>query len=234
MEILGVKIDNLSRKEVLEKVELFLHEDKFHQIATVNAEFILKAQKDGDFKNILNNCDLNVADTISIRYAFLRFGKYLKTRFAGADLMQEILKIANEKKLSVFLAISKNGLSSYEEIRNVLSLKYPNIEFGGANLDPLSFSSYDIQNTKYEILFCNFGAPFQEKFINSVKDAKISVAMGIGGSFDFITGKVKRAPKIMRYFGLEWLWRLILQPNRWRRIWNAVIVFPIKVLINKK
>ena len=234
MEILGVKIDNLSRKEVLEKVELFLHEDKFHQIATVNAEFILQAQKDSDFKNILNNCDLNVADTISIRYAFLRFGKWLKARIAGADLMHEILKIANEKKLSVFLAVNKNGLSSYEEIIKVLSQKYPNIEFSGANLDPLSFSSYDIQNTKYEILFCNFGAPFQEKFINSVKDAKIRVAMGVGGSFDFITGKVKRAPKIMRYFGLEWLWRLILQPNRWKRIWNAVIIFPIKVLINKK
>ncbi len=234
MEILGVKIDNLSRKEVLEKVESFLHEDKFHQIATVNPEFILKAEKDEEFKNILNQSDLNVADGIGIWFAFLRFGKWLKARLAGADLAQEILGMANEKKLSVFLAINKNGLSSYEEIIRVLSQKYPDIEFSGANLDPLSFSSYDMQNTKYEILFCNFGAPYQEKFINSVKDAKISVAMGVGGSFDFITGKVKRAPKIMRYFGLEWLWRLILQPNRWRRIWNAVIVFPIKVLINKK
>lgn len=234
MDILDVRIDNLTKDEIILKIKGYLNEPKFHQIATVNAEFILQAQEDSKFKNILNNCDLNVADTISIRYAFLRFGKWLKARIAGADLMQEILKIANEKKLSVFLAINKNGLSSYEEIRNTLSSKYPNIEFGGANLNPLDFSSYDIQNTKYEILLCNFGAPFQEKFINSVKDAKISVAMGVGGSFDFITGKVKRAPKIMRYFGLEWLWRLVLQPNRWKRIWNVVVIFPIKIIFNLK
>ncbi len=238
VNILDIRIDNLKKDEIILKIKSYLNEPKFHQIATVNAEFILQAQKDNDFKNILNNCDLNVADTISIRYAFLRFGKWLKARIAGADLMHEILKIANEKKLSVFLAVNKNGLSSYEEIIKVLSQKYPNIEFGGASLDPLSFSSYNILNTKYEILFCNFGAPYQEKFINCVKNDILGVAMGVGGSFDFVTGKVKRAPKIMRYFGLEWLWRLIQKPpdrpRRWKRIWNAVIIFPIKVLINKK
>jgi N-acetylglucosaminyldiphosphoundecaprenol N-acetyl-beta-D-mannosaminyltransferase len=97
----------------------------------------------------------------------------------------------------------------------------------------LNFSLYNIQNTKYEILFCNFGAPHQEKFLNSLKSAKIRLAMGVGGSFDYVTGKLQRAPRAMRIFGLEWLWRLILQPKRWRRIWNAVIVFPIKIILFK-
>lgn len=244
MDILGVRIDNLSQQEILEKIESFLGDGKFHQITTINPEFILEAQKDEEFKNILNNADLNVADGVGIWFAFLRFGKLLKVRIAGADLMQEILKMANEKKLSVFLAVNKNGLRSYEEIKNVLSKKYPNVIFGGANLNPQCHSGLDpeskeilnrVQDDKknIDILFVNFGAPYQEKFINSLKDAKIRIAMGVGGSFDYVTGKTKRAPKIMRIFGLEWLWRLILQPKRIKRIINAVIIFPIKILFSK-
>ena len=231
MKILGVRVDNMSKKEVFKKIESFLSDGKFHQIATVNPEFILEAQKDDEFKNILNSSDLNVEDGVGIWFAFLIFGKLLKSRVAGADLIQEILKMANEKKLSVFLAVNENGLSSYAETRNVLSKKYPNIEFGGADLDPQS--PYIIHDTLYMILLCNFGAPYQEKFLNSLKNDIIRVAMGVGGSFDFITGKAKRAPRGMRIFGLEWLWRLILQPKRWKRIWNAVIIFPIKVIFSK-
>jgi N-acetylglucosaminyldiphosphoundecaprenol N-acetyl-beta-D-mannosaminyltransferase len=244
MKILGVRIDNLSQREILEKIESFLSEDGFHQIATINPEFVLAAQKNEEFKNILNNCALNVADGIGIEFAFWRLKDKLRCRMAGADLMHEILRIANEKSLSVFLATNKNGLSSYEETRKALSKKYPNIIFNGANLDPQCHSGLDPESIwipnqvrddkeNIKILFVNFGAPFQEKFINSVKNDTISLAMGVGGSFDYATGKLQRAPKSMRIFGLEWLWRLILQPKRWKRIWNAVIVFPIKVILSK-
>ena len=233
MDILGIRIDNFSKKEILEKIELFLSDGKFHQIATLNPEFILEAQKDEEFKNILNSCDLNVADGIGIKFAFLRFGKWLKKRMPGADLMHEILKIADEKKLSVFLAVNKKGLSSYEEVKSALSLKYPNVKFSGDDIDPQSVG-YKIINSDSNLFLCNFGAPEQEKFINSLKNDIIGLAIGIGGSFDFITGKVKRAPKIMQNFGLEWLWRLILQPQRIRRMFNAVLIFPVKILFSKQ
>ena len=121
MDILGVKIDNLSKKEILEKIEYFLNEPKFHQIATVNPEFILEAQKNEQFKNILNSCDLNIADGIGIWFAFLRFGKYLKSRITGADLMLEILKMANDRRLGIFLACRKDGLSSFEETKKSIN-----------------------------------------------------------------------------------------------------------------
>ena len=232
MNISGVRIDNLSKKEILEKIESFLGDGRFHQIATINPEFILEAQRDAEFKNILNNSDLNVADGVGIYFAFLRFGKLLKARIAGADLMHEILKMADKNKLPVFLAVNKNGLSLYEEIKNVLSLKYPNIQFFGENIN-LQNINYELKTKNYELFLCNFGAPYQEKFINSLKNDILWVAMGVGGSFDYVTGKTKRAPKIMRIFGLEWLWRLILQPKRIKRIINAVIIFPIKVILNK-
>ena len=234
MMVLGIEIDNLTKKEILEKLEFFLSEDKFHQIATINPEFILRAQKDREFKAILNQCDLKVADGVGIWYAFLRFGKKLKTTMPGVDLLTEILQIANEGRLSVFLAINKDGLSSYKEIVLVLNKNYPNINFFGEDINP-RITDYQLLITSYSILFCNFGYPFQETFIQSQKDARIRIAMGVGGSFDFLTGKITRAPFWMRQFGLEWLWRFVQEPKyRVKRIFKAVIVFPIKILFSKK
>jgi N-acetylglucosaminyldiphosphoundecaprenol N-acetyl-beta-D-mannosaminyltransferase len=242
MNIIGTRVDNFSKKEILEKIRTFLSEPKFHQIATINPEFILEAERNIEFKNILNNCDLNVADGFGIRLAFWRFGKHLKCRLAGADLMLEILKIASEKKLSIFLAINKDGLSTFEEIHDAIHKIYPDLIIDGENL---SFNCHaELVSTSHEILkqvqddrcilLCNFGAPDQELFINSQKCANIKLAMGVGGSFDFLTGKVKRAPYLMQIIGLEWLWRLIQQPKRFKRIFNAVIIFPIKIILNKK
>ncbi len=226
-------MDNFEKKEILEKIGFFLDEDKFCQIATINPEFVLQAQKDEKFKNILNNCDLNIADGIGIRFAFWRFGKKLKCRMTGIDLMQEILKIANKKELKIFLVSNSGGLSNYEETRTAILKKYPNIEVHGINLDKDN-TKYQVQDADYQILFCNFGAPFQEKFLNSLKDGKIKLAVGVGGSFDYLTGKLQRAPKWMQFFGVEWFWRLILQPKRIGRIFNAVIVFPVKILTKSK
>jgi N-acetylglucosaminyldiphosphoundecaprenol N-acetyl-beta-D-mannosaminyltransferase len=229
MDILGVKVNNLSKKEILEKISLFLSEEKFHQISTVNQEFILAAQKNNKFKEILNNCDLNIADSIGIKFAFWWFGEKLKTRMAGIDLMQEILKIANEKKLKIFLAANSGGLSNWEKAKEAISKIYPDLEINGADINKNSVAGYWSLVTG-DIVFCNFGAPFQEKFLNSLKYDKIKLAVGVGGSFDYLTGKLKRAPKWMQFFGVEWLWRLILQPKRIKRIFNAVIVFPIKLI----
>ena len=152
----------------------------------------------------------------------------------GVDLLTEILQIANEGRLSVFLAINKDGLSSYKEIVLVLNKNYPNINFFGEDINP-RITDYQLLITSYSILFCNFGSPFQETFIQSQKDARIRIAMGVGGSFDFLTGKIARAPFWMRQFGLEWLWRFVQEPKyRVKRIFKAVIVFPIKILFSKK
>lgn len=207
-------------------------EPRFHQIATINPEFILEAQKNPAFKNILNASDLNVADGVGIWFAFLRFGKFLKARLAGADLMLDILRLAEEKKLKIFLAANKDGLSSFEETKEAILKKFPGLEIFGVNLDK-NISSYEIPDTRYQILLCNFGTPFQELFINRQKCDTIRLAIGIGGSFEYLTGKVRRAPKWMRKLGLEWLWRLILQPRRIGRIFRAVIVFPVKVIFSK-
>lgn len=231
MEILGLRVDNLSKKEILEKIEKFLSEPGFHQIATVNPEFVLEAQNNSVFRTIINCCSLNIADGFGIRLAFWRHGEHLKYRIPGADLMHEILKIANGKKLKIFLAVNKDGLSSFEEIRRALLRVYPNLEIEGADLDKSNDSCSLVDN--HEILFSNFGAPQQETFLNCQKNGTIRLALGVGGSFDFLTGKIKRAPIFMQTMGLEWLFRLWQQPKRLKRIINAVIVFPLKVVFSK-
>jgi N-acetylglucosaminyldiphosphoundecaprenol N-acetyl-beta-D-mannosaminyltransferase len=213
----------------------FLNEDRFHQIATVNPEFILGAQKDADFRKILNDCDLNVADGMGIKLAFWRWGEKLRYRMAGIDLMQEILKIANRRQLKVFLAANSRGLSFWKDTALAIGKNYPDLEIDGENLEARPpFRGLASKRIEADIVFCNFGVPFQEKFLNFQKNGKIKLAVGVGGSFDYLTGKLKRAPKWMQFFGVEWFWRLMLQPKRIKRIWSAVIVFTFKIICLKK
>lgn len=233
MRILGVEIDNLSRADILIRVEKFLIEPKFHQIATVNPEFLVEADRNPEFKSALNQCELRVADGFGISLVAFFRGEKLLCRFPGVDLMEEILSMANELHLSVYLAIRADGLSSYDEVRTAILKRFPHIEVGGAHI-----SEYKVSGMKYEvsdtaIVLCNFGAPYQELFLAGIRTQETGcrLAVGVGGAFDYLTGKRKRASKWLRAIGLEWLWRVIHQPSRIRRIWNAVIVFPVKVFL---
>lgn len=244
-KILGVKIDNLSKKEIFLRLENFLENDQMNQIVTVNPEIILKAQEDDVLKNIINESSLALADGVGVRFAFWRFGRHLKTRMPGIDLMWKILELANDKELSVLLVANKNGLTNWEEVKKSILKVYPKLKINGVSIDPraghydrsIELSSLSVKegHTTYDVLFCNFGSPYQEKFIAELNrwNDWVRLAVGVGGSFEFVADKISRAPKLMRIFGLEWVWRLIKQPKRLRRILKATIVFPIKILFSK-
>lgn len=219
--MLEIQIDNLTREEAIKKINFFLQGDSFRRIATINPEFLLLSEKDDSFKQVLLAADLRLSDGVGMNLLFWRKGETLKARIPGADLLHDILKRSEEMGLEVYLALREDGLSSSQEIRSALFLLYPRLIL----TDKLS---------EAKVVFCNFGAPVQEVFLASLKAEPyvIRLAMGVGGSFDYITGKLKRAPKWMRVIGLEWLWRLLLQPQRFRRIWNAVVVFPIRTLLS--
>lgn len=234
MKLFGVPISYAKHEEVLALVRAFLAEPRFHRIATVNPEFLVMAERKPAFKQALISADLCVADGFGIVLVSWFQGKKI-TRFPGADLMHDILAIAEKEGQAVFLAIKKDGLSSYEEIRTALLKQYPQLILGGESIDVESWRSYQLKATSYKLLLCNFGAPEQELFLESLRSRSqdVRLALGVGGSFDFLTGKIPRAPLFLREKGLEWLWRLILQPKRWRRIWDAVVIFPLKVLSQK-
>ena len=233
MEVLGIALANLSATEIREKMSAYLDEPEFHRIATVNPEFLMLARRDMRFRRALHEADLRVADGAGIGWAFSFLGEKLKARLPGADLMLEILDQAAEKNLGVYVAARKYGLSSYEEIRKALVRKYPTLRVEGQDFD-VFHSGWP--ESGCQVALCNFGAPDQELFLAALRShpGSLRLAMGVGGSLDYLTGRAWRAPKFLRKIGLEWLWRLILQPRRLRRAWQAVAVFPYTVWKEKK
>lgn len=231
IKILGVRIDNFSVSRTKEKIESILEsgpEQKF--IVTLNPEILLKAYQDKDYKNILNSAELNLCDGFGIKMVSFLRGKNIKARFTGVDLVDFLLSEAVKRDLRVLVVAPKITLSKPAEIEEALRKKYPNIsaksKLFGTSQD---FFESGIMK-KAEIVFVSFGAPEQEKFIweNRLKFPKAKILVGVGGAFDFLTGKIKRAPGFMRLLGLEWLWRLIQEPKRRIvRIWKAVFVFPV-------
>lgn len=222
MKIADVKIDNFSLDEVLIKIRDFLSDGIQRQIVTPNPEMLVLAQKDKEFKTILNKADLAIADGVGLVFASLLFGKKIKKRIQGVDLMEKILSIPEGR---VFLLGSRGSAEK-------LLKKYPRVVDFSEDLDN---AADHINKSQANILFVALGAPRQEKWIdkNLPKLPTVKIAMGVGGAFDFLSGKIKRAPKFIRKMGFEWLWRLVLEPKRLPRILKAVIVFPFLVLIFK-
>ncbi len=229
MQLLGIRIDNVSMDEVLQKIEEFLRDGKQHYIVTVNPEFIVLAQKDEEFRKILNGADLAIPDGIGVVWAARFLGERLKERVAGVDLINRFknydLRFKNKK---IFLLGGKNGVAE---------------KIAGQWLGVVGFSEETesmelfarIRQWRPDILLVALGAPKQEKWImeNLSKVPSVKVAIGVGGAFDFLSQKIKRAPVFMQKMGLEWLWRLVLEPKRLPRIFRAVVVFSW-LIANKK
>ncbi|RLC37354.1 hypothetical protein DRH27_03920 [Candidatus Falkowbacteria bacterium] len=236
--ILGVKISLDNKRVVLEKIINFLNSDKQHFITTPNPEIILYASNNNEYKKILNKADIAIADGFGVKLAGLTLKKNIP-RITGADLIKDILKITENKKYKICILNRKKGLSSVEDIEISLNSAYPQLSFKvfSSKIDVSSETLKKINSYNPDILFVAFGAPNQEKFIfnnlNNIKSVKLAV--GIGGAFDFLTGRIKRAPEIFRIIGMEWLWRIFQAKGKrklWRskRIYNAVIVFSFKFI----
>ncbi|MDO8592793.1 MAG: WecB/TagA/CpsF family glycosyltransferase [bacterium] len=233
INILGVNIANVSKTEALEKLEEYLKGQRQHMIVTPNPEIILAAEADQELLNIMNGADLAVLDGAGLQFAAWAMGRNLQ-RVAGADLLKDILAMAEEQGRRVAVFNWGRGLAKAGEIKAALADKFPGLEVYVEDLERAAAA--DLQLARQfapDIVFCTFGAPWQEKFIyhNLPNLPSAKIGLGVGGSFDYLTGKLPRAPLWLRAMGLEWLWRLILQPRRWKRIYKAVIVFPVKFIV---
>ena len=245
VNILGININNFTKKQALAKIQEFLIDGRQHLIVTPNPEIILEAtDPDEEFFYLLNKADLSLPDGVGLKIAAWLMGVNL-SRITGADFIKDILKIAEAGNRRVAILNWQGGLSSAEDIKKVLTSRYPNLQTLVIDIERQAIVPEEklsqIKEFQPEIIFCTLGAPYQEKLIfhNLEKLPSVKVGMGVGGSFDFLTGQIKRAPKIFRMIGLEWLWRLIFHKgknkidrlNRWKRIYRAVIVFPYKFFL---
>lgn len=230
-KILGVKVQTLAEYEVKDTLHSFLNSDSQHQIVTVNPEFVVASQKDQKFLTVINEASLATIDGHGIIKALQLLGHKvsLDDRLTGADLTQMMIELASRKNHKILFVLHSAGLTSPEDLFMVIKNKYPDLEFQTAD-----------QKTALEkarvffprLAIVGLGAPYQDFWIweNLTKMPTVKIAVGVGGSLDFISGRQKRAPKILRSLGLEWLWRLLQQPWRIHRIWRAVIVFSYLVI----
>lgn len=232
--IFGVPIHRVTMNEAVEILKGYLKEDRIHIVATPNAEIIMMAQKDEEYKKILNETNLNVPDGSGVVFASKVFNKPLKERVAGFDLMMEFVKWASHKDVSIYLLGAKPEVveKAQSNLKNLYpSLKIVGFHHGYFNEKEEENIIEDINKRAAQVLFVALGAPKQEKWIYKNKEKlKVKIAMGVGGSFDVIAGKAKRAPEIYRKLGLEWLYRLIQEPWRYKRM-SALPKFAFKVLL---
>ncbi len=229
---LGVTIQNTSIDEAKCFVENSLRSTEFHRIATMNPDLIMTAQGDNEFLNSLNKADLSTIDGIGIYIPLLLRGKIPKGRVSGSDFIEYILGASEHADLSVFLLVNGCGLSTFQETRSAIKKKFPKLRVFGSNVpvnSPISVERSIRKASSHSVVLSNFGGRLQEISLAKLKNMPGSttcLAMGVGGAFDFLTGKQKRAPFIIREFGFEWLWRLLLQPRRrLKRTWNYVFVY---------
>ncbi|MEK7623123.1 MAG: WecB/TagA/CpsF family glycosyltransferase [Patescibacteria group bacterium] len=237
MQILGVRIDELSRVEALGKVRGFLGRMKQEIIFTPNPEMLVDAQKDQYFRNVLNSGSLNICDGKGIELV----SRGRLKRIPGIDFMLDICALTEKEERSIYL-LGSNDQMVVERARSELLRQFSKLHIVGSNkgvhivssLGSLTYEKEendsilnDIIDTAPDILFVAFGHGKQEKWIyeNLKHLPSVKVAMGVGGAFDILSGKIKRAPRLFRMLGLEWLWRLLLQPWRIGRIWKATVIF---------
>ncbi|HTM68731.1 MAG TPA: WecB/TagA/CpsF family glycosyltransferase [Candidatus Binatia bacterium] len=246
IELLGVPIDGVTREEAKARVETLLDEPRDHLVTTPNPEMLVLASKDAAFQAALRLADLAVPDGIGLVYVARLKGKRLPERVTGTDLMSDVATIAARRGLSVYLLGGRDDVA--EDAAKALLKRHHGLKVVGAESGGQVSRNEDgtpcvdaavearIRETAPDILFVAFGHGVQERWITAHRKEfpSVRLAMGVGGAFDFLAERVPRAPKLMRDAGLEWLWRLGVQPWRFRRIWTAVAVFPWLALRQKR
>ena len=239
IKILGVKVNNISLEETyLRTKELIETSNKSCQmIFAPNTEFIMCAQKDKEFFEILNMSKLSTPDSIGIEMAAKRLGKPLKERIQGQKYFRKIVEEGEKLGWSFYILGGKEDTPN-KAVENLKKI-YPKLNVVGLhegyfeNEEDENKVIEEINSLQPNILIVAMGAPKQEKWIYANKDRlKVDVACGQGGTLDYEAGNVKRAPEIFQKIGLEWLWRLIKQPSRIVRM-LVLPVFLFKVLFTK-
>jgi N-acetylglucosaminyldiphosphoundecaprenol N-acetyl-beta-D-mannosaminyltransferase len=221
VSILGIPVDDLNTVEVLDRLEQFITSRRFHQVATANVDFLIKANADPELKCILRTADLVVPDGMPLVWASRWMHNGLRERVTGADLVSPLAERAAANGYRIFMLGGEPQVAQAAKAR--LESLYPAVTIVGcespdvpnlvtADCEPILRR---IEEAKPDILLVAFGNPKQEKFIHMHRDRlNVPVCIGVGGTFDFIAGKTKRAPRVMQKLGLEFLHRWAGNPKR--------------------
>jgi N-acetylglucosaminyldiphosphoundecaprenol N-acetyl-beta-D-mannosaminyltransferase len=222
INLLGIRVDRVTMEEAMQRVERFIGEDTPHMIFTGDATGLMKAQDDPELHKIINEADLVTADGAGVVLSSRLLNQPLNERVSGCDMVGEICKVAAKLGRSVYLLGAAPGVA--DKAAEKLQLMAPGLQIAGCRdgyfkADEEAALVAEIAALRPAALFVALGIPRQEKFIKQHMEALgVPVCIGIGGSFDVISGLKKRAPVWMQRTGLEWLYRVSKEPSRLPRL----------------
>ncbi|AGT33505.1 acetylmannosaminyltransferase [Geobacillus genomosp. 3] len=234
-QYLGVYVSTLTYDDILADIEQRMAAGKKSTIIAVNPEKLIAASQNPELKQLINAATYQIPDGIGVVLASKLKGGRLASRVTGIDLMERLIALAANKGYRVFLYGAKEEV--VQKAKQNLEAKYPGLCIAGymngyVNDDGAVVRA--IQAANADMLFVALGSPRQELWIRAHLDQlDVKVFQGVGGSFDVFAGRVKRAPKLFRTFGLEWFYRLITDPKRFKRQ-LALPKFLWKVLTEKE
>ncbi len=234
--VLGVRVDCVDMEDAIARIERLVDEGGPHLVATVNPEFVMRAQKDREFARVLETANLCLPDGMGVVWAARRLGCEVRAPVTGVDLVQPLAAMCARRGFRLFLLGAAPGVA--EDLASRLRAAHPGLQVSAHAGSPDAGHDMEtiqrINEHRAQVLLIAYGAPVQELWFERLKDRLgVGVAVGVGGSFDYLTGRVRRAPEWMRRAGLEWLARLVRQPWRARRM--AVLpVYAFKVMRSPK
>lgn len=225
-KILGITISSKTKFTVLEKILLYIEKPTgFLHIVSLNPENMVVATEDDLFKRVIETAQMKIVDGIGVVLAGRWLGVEVGERVTGVGLMEDLLKIASDRRLRVLMIGGKENLAL--QLAQCYNDQFPKAKFKGLqgmeNIQNPGIDEEDkifsiVADYKPHLVFVAFGSPYQELWIDChKKEFNKCVVMGVGGAFDYLSGNIARSPVFIQKIGLEWLYRLISQPWRWRR-----------------
>jgi N-acetylglucosaminyldiphosphoundecaprenol N-acetyl-beta-D-mannosaminyltransferase len=239
--VLGVRVDCVTQEQTLTLIEQMItrwraagRRPPCHQVVTVNTEFVMEARRNALFRATINEAALTVPDGIGVVWATRYLGQPAPERITGTDLIPAIAGRCASRGYRLYLLGAAPGVAEAAAAR--LAARFPGLQIAGTYAgSPAPAEEAEIiariAAAQPDVLCVAYGAPAQELWIRrNLERLPVAVAMGVGGAFDFLSGRKKRAPRAMQRLGLEWLYRLYREPWRWRRMlaiprFMAVLIF---------
>lgn len=217
-----LRIDNLTFQETGERISKMIEEGKAGYVVTPNVDHVIKLRKDSEFRRVYEGAELVLTDGMPLVWASRILRKKIREKISGSDLLPYLCELAAQKGYRIFLLGAGPGVAATAAAR--LVERYPGLQIAGTFSPSYGFEQNEEENKKIvemlqkseaDILFVGVGAPKQEKWIfNHYQTYNIPVSIGVGAAFDFVSGHIRRAPRIFQRMGLEWFWRFCQEPGR--------------------
>jgi len=221
LEILGCRLDIVDAATAAETIMRYAREGTQAQVVTLGTEMVVYAQSDERFRAIVNASALSLCDTVGLLAVARRRGAQLQARVTGVELVEDLCALAARENLPVYFLGGAEGVAA--DAAAVLEVRFPGLNVAGVRngffteeQTPAILEA--IRASGARLLFVGLGSPRQEFWLaQQLQASGCGAGIGVGGSFDVLSGRAERAPYVWRRLGLEWLYRLVREPRRWRR-----------------